>query len=244
MITINLKDNLKEKVILLFGGASGIGKATVELLSGEGAFIYCFDKNNVNFYDSRIRFREVDITNYDSIKEVIYDVFQEHGRIDSVVNTVGISGNSTTFDQITLADWQNVISVNLTGTFIVCQQVAKFMKNQNSGAIVNVSSVAGRSVSLVGGLHYTASKAGIIGLTRHLARELAPKNIRVNCLCPGVTRTPLVSKYNMDEVVKKIPLNRIAEPEEQAKVIKFLISDDSSYITGACIDSNGGILMI
>jgi NAD(P)-dependent dehydrogenase (short-subunit alcohol dehydrogenase family) len=145
-------------------------------------------------------------------------------------------------------EWDVVIDANLKGTFLCSQAVLPHFIRQRWGRIVNLSSTAGKSVSTLGGAHYTAAKAGILGLTRAFAKEMAPHNIRINAVCPGLVNTEMVrqnvGQQQLLALVNGFPIARICEPEEVAEVIYFLISDNSNYITGAAIDINGGDLMI
>lgn len=243
------------KVAVVTGASGGIGEATCRLLIERGATVIGLDLNPrvmelpgkiCGQHQGCLRTGIVDLVNTEQVRNVIEEFVGPEGRIDILINAAGIGGRERAFDLIDEAEWHRVLVVNLTSVFFICQLVAKRMVKRRYGRIVNISSVAGRSVSLVGGAHYTASKAGLIGLTRHLARELAPYNVTANALCPGMTNTSLVQGkgYDLDEVIRKIPLGRIAEPTEQAAVAVFLASDEASYITGACIDVNGGVLMI
>ena len=141
-----------------------------------------------------------------------------------------------------------MIKVNLRGPFLFCKYAALPMVQQGKGVVVNVSSLAGRSTSILGGAHYTSAKHALIGLSRHMARELGPRGVRVNAFCPGATLTPMTttgsSAREVERVAAAIPRRQWATPEEQAAVIGFLVSDASINITGACIDSNGGSLMV
>ena len=145
-------------------------------------------------------------------------------------------------------EWDLMLNVNLRGPFLYCKAVVPHMIQHSQGVIINVASLAGRTASVLGGAHYTAAKHALVGLSRHMARELGPEGLRVNSFCPGATLTPMVthstSAEEIESVALAIPRRKWATPEEQAAVIGFLISDDAVNITGACIDSNGGTLMI
>ena len=184
---------------------------------------------------------EVDV---DRMARVTLEAF---GRIDFLVASAGIV-RRTGFPDLVPSEWDLVMAVNLRGPYLCCRAVIPAMIQQGGGVIVNVASLAGRSTSVLGGAHYTASKHGVIGLSRHIARELGPYSIRVNAFCPGGTLTPMVEQNSSPEEreanAARWPLRRWASPEEQARVIAFLLSDDSGFITGACIDSNGGALMV
>jgi 3-oxoacyl-[acyl-carrier protein] reductase len=167
--------------------------------------------------------------------------------IDFLVNCAGII-RRTSFLEIGTEEWDLVFGINIRGQFLFCRTVLAHMKERNRGVIVNVASLAGRTCSLLGGAHYTSAKHALIGLSRHLALEYAPLGIRVNAFCPGATVTPLVfnstSKEEISRLEASIPRRKCASAQEQANIIAFLISDASANIVGACIDSNGGSLMI
>jgi 3-oxoacyl-[acyl-carrier protein] reductase len=146
-------------------------------------------------------------------------------------------------------EWNQVVNLNLTSVFLMSQRASDIFRKQREGVIVNISSQAGRSVSPTAGCHYTSSKAGVLGLTRHMARILAPYNIRVNAVCPGITNSERIMKRleaqgNTEEVIKAIPLGRIGDVYEVASCCLFLASDLSAYVTGATLDVNGGSLMV
>ena len=172
----------------------------------------------------------------------------EFGTVDILVNNAGILRGTSPPEEISEDEWDLVLAFNLKGAFHCTKAVLPTMKKQRSGGIVNVSSIAGRSVSNSGGAHYTASKAALLGFTRHAAREAAPYGITVNAIAPAGVDTPMVSEVwpeaRMDALVAKIPLGRVARAEEIAELVLFLVSEKSSYITGATIDINGGLLMI
>ena len=145
-------------------------------------------------------------------------------------------------------EWEKVMDINLKGTFLCSKAVIPFMKKNKWGRIVNMSSSAGRSVSTIGGSHYTTAKAGVLGFTRAIAKELAPFNITVNAVCPGLVNTKMVRKtISKDKIIqyaRSFPIGRLSEPEEVADLVLFLASERSSYIIGASIDINGGDLML
>lgn len=140
------------------------------------------------------------------------------------------------------------MNTNVRGLFLCNQLVVEQMLKQKAGRIVNIASVAGRSMSLIGGAHYATSKHAVIGLSRHMARELCQQNIRVNAFCPGATNTPMIhdnlNAEQVNDLEKRIPLARLADADEQARVIAFMLSDAASYLNGACLDSNGGSVML
>ncbi len=182
-----------------------------------------------------------------AVRELVDAVVARYGSVDVLVNNAGVLRGTRVAD-ITEAEWDLVLDVNLKGTFLCAQAVLPTMKRKKAGKIVNVASLAGKATSTLGGAHYTAAKAGVLGLSRHLAREAAPYRINVNAVCPGIIDTPMVRGNVPDErlaaVVRSIPFARLGRPEEVARLVLFLASDAASYITGAAVDIHGGELII
>ena len=218
---------MKKKVVIVVGGSKGIGKGVVDNFNSLGAIVHSLSRNNC------------DITNPDQIDSY----FDKLDKVDILINNAAIN-YCKPIEDISLNEWNSVINTNLTSFFYIIKKCLPLMKRGSK--IVNISSIAGRSKSLVSGVHYTSSKAGLIGLTRQLAQELGPKGININCVCPSQTLTPMLessmTKFEIHELSKNIPLRRIAHIHEVVKPILFLCSDDASYIHGACLDINGGQL--
>ena len=189
----------------------------------------------------------MDVSAEAEVKSGVENTLSAFGRIDFLVTSAGILRRSK-FADMPIAEWDLMMGVNLRGPFLCCHAVVPIMLKQGGGVIVNVASLAGRTASVLGGAHYTAAKHGVVGLTRHIARELGPSNIRVNAFCPGATLTPLVQRATpqeeLDRIAAAMPIRRWSKPEEQARVIAFLLSEDSCFMTGACVDSNGGAVMV
>ena len=248
---------LDGKFGVITGAASGIGRSTALQLAGEGAALVLADlmEDELQALAKEISASgappplalTVDVTSEPEVARMVSVALETFHRIDFLVTSAGIL-RRTRFSEIEPSEWDLVMAVNLRGPYLCCRAVVPAMIRQGGGAIVNVVSLAGRSASVLGGAHYTASKHGVVGLCRHLARELGPHGIRVNAFCPGGTLTPMIEKSTPPEeriaFAAAWPLRRWADPEEQAKVISFLISDESGFITGASIDSNGGALML
>ncbi|MBW2617812.1 MAG: SDR family oxidoreductase, partial [Deltaproteobacteria bacterium] len=165
-----------------------------------------------------------------------------------LVNNAGLLKSTTPLEEITEEEWDLIIGVNLKGMFLFSRAVLPIMRAKGYGKIVNVSSSAGRSTSELGGAHYTVSKTGVLGLTRHTAREYGAYGVNVNSVCPGLVETPMIreeaSQERLDHWVGQIPLGRFADPSEEADLVLFLASDQAKYITGATIDFNGGSLLM
>ena len=187
---------------------------------------------------------EIDLNNEKEIID-LFDKLDDIGGMDIVINAAAINFCNI-FDEISIDEWDDVLRVNLRASFILCQQAGIRMKKKKYGKIVNISSIAGRHRSLVSGVHYVSSKAGVIGLSRQLAYELGPFNVNVNVVCPSQTLTDMLEESMTESELKAladaIPLKRIASVTDQVDPILFLCSESSSYITGAVIDINGGQL--
>jgi 3-oxoacyl-[acyl-carrier protein] reductase len=242
---------------IVTGAASGIGKAAALHLSRMGASLLLVDMNIDGLEATAREIRDAggppaipirtDAADESQVQQAAARCLAEFEAIDFLVNAHGIL-RRTRFLDIPTAEWDLMLGVNLRSCFFFCKAVLPNMKERGRGVIVNVASLAGRSSSILGGAHYTVGKHGLIGLSRHLAREFGPFGIRVNALCPGATLTPMTltvtAQEEIDRVAASIPRGRWSSPEEQARVIGFLVSEDAVNITGACIDCNGGSLMI
>jgi len=216
---------MKTKTVVVVGGSTGIGKELVTIFKNSGANVKSISRANC------------DITKQEEID--LY--FSNINQVDILINNAAIN-YCKSIEEISLNEWNSVIDTNLTSYFYIIKKCLPLMKYGSK--IVNVSSIAGRSKSLVSGVHYTSSKAGLIGLTRQLAQELGPKGININCVCPSQTLTPMLERSmtskQLSELSNNIPLRRIAKVNEIVKPILFLCSEDASYIHGACLDINGG----
>ena len=235
--------NFSDKKVLVFGGNRGIGGGVVDKFIYSGADVYYAARSqSVDIKKLSAKFVAVDLNNEKEIID-LFDRLDNIGGVDIVVNAAAINFCNV-FDEIGIDEWDDVLRVNLRASFILCQQAAIRMKKQRYGKIVNISSIAGRHRSLVSGVHYVSSKAGIIGLTKQLAYELGPYNVNVNVICPSQTLTDMLKESMSEKELKSlkqaIPLKRIASIEDQVDPILFLCSESSSYITGAVIDINGG----
>ncbi|MCC6178521.1 MAG: SDR family oxidoreductase [Chloroflexi bacterium] len=239
------------KVALVTGARGGIGLAAARLLGAEGASVVLGDVadvtdavREVERAGGRAIGTRLDVTRAADAEAAVAHAIEHFDRLDILVNNAGIAHPARLAD-VTDELWDRILTVNLKGPFICSRAAAPHLSS--GGAIVNVASLAGRSFSPAMACAYSASKAGLLGLTRHLAKELAPSGIRVNAVNPGVVETSLIdgaySAEHLSAVVGTIPLGRIASPEEIASVIVFLASDAASYVTGASLDTNGGIFM-
>ena len=244
------KNELAGKVAIVTGAGQGMGKAIALLLASKGIKVIIADINEVVAYKVADEIDglgvKVDVTKEEQVENMVKATLEKYGSIDILVNNAGIL-RPTRINDITKTEWDLVLDVNLNGTFLCTKAVLKTMKKNSYGRIINMSSSAGRSVSTLGGAHYTAAKAGVLGLTRAVAKEMAPFGITVNSVCPGLIDTEMVRSDCSTEQIKKyedsFPIPRLGTPEEVAALVLFLISD-ATYITGAAIDINGGDLMM
>ncbi len=250
------RNELKGKVAIVTGGARGIGRAIASKLAEEGVSVVVADREATSAKKTADFLRKkggraiaivTDVSDKDSVEAMVKRTVEEWKKVEILVNNAGIMFRTRLLN-ISLEEWDEVLRVNLTGPFLTIRAVLPLMKKQGFGRIINISSLAGRSVSTLGGAHYTSSKAGLLGLTRAVAKEMAPFGITVNAICPGLIRTRMVkdttSKEELERVVNSIPLERIGLPEEIGDLVVFLCSEKASYVTGASIDINGGSLMI
>ena len=241
---------MKDKVALITGGGSGIGEATALRFAEEGAkVVICdVDMENANRVAKDIDSKggetlvlKADVSNKSDVEGMMTQIKEHFGKLDILVNNAGINRDAFV-KKMTEEQWDDVIRINLKGTFICCQAALALMSDQNSGKIINTSSIG--AVGNIGQANYAASKCGVIGLTKTLALEGARYNITVHCVAPGATKTPLTTKLpeNMVEMItEKIPFRRWAEPLDIANAHVFLASDEASYITGQVLFVDGGI---
>ena len=246
---------LSNQVAIVTGAGQGMGAATANRLAHEGAVVIVSDINEskavriaekINSSEGRAIPVKTDVTKEDEVASMVERAIDNYGTVSILVNNAGIL-YPTRIDYVTKAEWDQVLDVNLNGTFLCSKAVLQTMKAKGYGRIVNMSSSAGRSVSTLGGIHYTAAKAGVLGLTRAMAKEVAPFGITVNAVCPGLIDTEMVRAECTPERIKgyeeSFPISRLGTPEEVAQLVLFLVTD-SQYITGASIDINGGDLMM
>lgn len=242
---------LKDKVAVLVGGVSEIATATGKMFIREGAYLLLADCNKALLDETRYMYADApgrvktlcaDVRDYKKMQEVMRKSITEFGKIDIVVNCAGILIHKP-IDIMTVVEWNEVIDINLTGVFNSCKAVTPYMKEQSRGRIINISSVGGRTGRPGVGVNYAASKAGIVGLSQTLAKELAPWNITVNVVAPGPLSGRMFLGMAPDlvrELEKNIPLGRLGTMDEIAHAIVYLASDEASWTTGEVLDVNGG----
>ncbi|HYB99378.1 MAG TPA: SDR family NAD(P)-dependent oxidoreductase [Candidatus Limnocylindrales bacterium] len=258
------------RVALVTGAGSGIGRATAIRLASEGAAVACVDCNAAGAEATAAAIGETggraiaascDVADSAAVNACVADVERALGAVDVLANVAG-TGDTAGLEGIAgLRDerWNRVLAVNLSGPFFLCRAIVPGMAERGRGAVVNVSSLAGRSKSANGGIAYTSSKAGLLGLTRHLAFDYGPRGVRINAICPGGVDTPMIRaggvgaasspqeaearRQRIEAYTYFMPIKRLSSPEEQAAAIAFLASDEASYINGVSLDTNGGLFM-
>ena len=252
-------ENLKGKVAIITGARRGMGKADALLFAKAGAKVVVSD---ISQEDCQIVVKEIekaggeaiavqcDVSKKSEVDNLVKTTVDKWGRVDILVNNAGIA-QFASFLEMTEEQWDKTIDINLKGYFLCAQAVAKEMAKQKSGVIVNIASIAmgQQGVGMPGIAHYCASKGGIVGMTEALAVELAPFNIRVNAIAPGVIDTPMVGEAGLDKkaiegMLMRVPLKRMGKAEEISSAVLFLASDDSSYMTGATVVVDGGWLAV
>lgn len=233
---------LEGQVAVVTGGFGGIGQAFAARAREAGAGICCWDIAAEPDRDSHESYVRCDVTDEVSVRNAVAQTLEAFGKIDILVNAAGITRPTARTEEYSLAAWDRVLAINLTGTFLCCRAVVEPMRARDYGRIVNLSSIAGKEGN-PNQPAYSASKAGVMALTKTLGKELAQTGVRVNCITPGFTATHLM--YQMSEaqrrlVLEKIPMGRAAEPKEIAELIVFLASPACSFSTGAVFDASGG----
>lgn len=241
-----------KKVALITGGSRGIGKEIAKKFAIKGYNIvinYVSENTDLNklkeeFKETEVLFVKTDVTNYESCENMVKKAIEKFGRIDVLVNNAGITKDGLLM-RMKEEDFDKVIKVNLKGTFNMTKNVIPYMMKQRNGRIVNIASVVGVTGN-AGQANYAASKAGIIGFTKTVARELASRNILANCIAPGFIKTDMtevLSETVKENIYSQIPLNKMGEAKEVANAVYFLASEENTYITGQVLNVDGGMVM-
>ena len=245
--------DLSGKVALITGASRGIGQSISIILAQNGAHVICVSRNinDVQAVADKITNQKFvasaascDISSTHNVTELVKDIIEKHGRIDILINNAGITSDNLLM-RMSEDDWDNVLNVNLKAAFTAIKAASRTMIKQRSGRIINISSVVGL-MGNAGQVNYAASKAGLIGMTKSVAREFASRGITANCIAPGYIETEMTNKLK-DEVKsslnEQIPLGRIGNVEDIAYAVAFLASDEASYITGQTLAVDGGMVM-
>ena len=255
LISLIREEGLKltGKVALVTGAAQGIGKAVALLLARNGADIVVSDINlekaeetakEIESIGRKAMAIKVNVANLNDVEQMVEAILEKFGKIDILVNNAGITRDKLIL-RMTEEDWDAVLNVNLKGTFNCTKAVVRHMSKQRSGKIVSIASVVGE-MGNAGQANYSASKAGVIGFTKTIAREFAQRGINVNAIAPGYIETPMTEglpEKAKEELKRLIPMERLGKPEDVAEAVLFLVSEASSYITGQVLNVNGGIYM-
>ncbi|MEZ2408075.1 NAD(P)-dependent dehydrogenase (short-subunit alcohol dehydrogenase family) [Bosea sp. OAE752] len=250
----SIQQDLSGKIAVVTGAGRGLGKAIADVLAGRGAHVVVNDLTLELAEEAAASARArgesasaiaFDVADPNQVEIAFRRIRGDHGRVDILINNAGI-GDFVSFPEITPEKWDRMLNIHLKGSFNCCQAVLAGMKEQKYGKIVNISSVAGKRGDFIGNAHYTAAKAGIIGLTKSLALYAAPFGINVNAIAPGLVATELSDEMSSEmkaTTISRIPAGRLGRPEEIARATAFLASDDASYVFGETLSVNGGSYM-
>ena len=244
-----IKYDLNNRVAVVTGGAQGFGLAITERFIEAGAkvVIWDIDENAAKDAIGKVKSENlthqiVDVTNFEIVNQNLKEVEKKHGKIDIFVNNAGIAGMNTTVAEYPLDEWKKVMNLNLNSVFYCCKAVVPFMLKNDYGRIVNIASIAGKEGN-PNASAYSTSKAGVIGLTKSLGKELAQKNIAVNCVTPAAAKTRIfdqMTEEHINYMLSKIPRNKFAKVEELASLVTWLASEENSFSTAAVFDLSGG----
>ena len=244
-----IKYDLNNRIAIVTGGAQGFGLAITERFIGSGAKVIIWDidekaaKKAIDKLKSdNVNFQIVDVTNFEIINKNLSEVEKNFGKIDIFVNNAGIAGMNTTVAEYPLDEWKKVMNLNLNSVFYCCKAIVPFMLKNDYGRIVNIASIAGKEGN-PNASAYSTSKAGVIGLTKSLGKELAQKNIAVNCVTPAAAKTRIfdqMTEEHINYMLSKIPRNKFAKVEELASLVTWLASEENSFSTAAVFDLSGG----
>lgn len=244
---------LSDRTVLVTGGASGIGRASALAIARDGARVVIADLQDATPVVEEIvaaggeaHAHTIDVADESAVGQLIADITSQFGRLDGAFNNAGIEGPTAKIVDLSLADWERVIRINLTGVFVCLKaEIRQMLEQASGGAIVSTASVAGL-VGIPGAASYNAAKHGVVGLTRTLALEYASRGIRVNAVCPGFIDTPMLARVTdasqkiRDQLISAVPQRRVAQPGEIADAVVWLLSDRASYMNGVALPVDGG----
>ena len=244
-----IKFDIENRVAVVTGGAQGFGLAITErfIESGAKVVIWDIDENEAKkalekVNSKNLSYQIVDVSDFSKINEKLIEIESMHGKIDIFINNAGVAGMNTTVAEYPIEEWNKVINLNLNAVFYCCKAVVPFMEKNNYGRIVNIASIAGKEGN-PNASAYSTSKAGVIGLTKSLGKELAQKNIAVNCVTPAAAKTRIfdqMTEEHINYMLSKIPRNKFAKVNELASLVTYLASEENSFATAAVFDLSGG----
>ena len=244
-----IKYDLKDRVAIVTGGAQGFGLAITERFIEAGAKVIIWDVDEnaakeavTKIKSENVSYQIVDVTNFEIINKNLLETEKSHKKIDIFINNAGMAGLNTTVADYPLDEWKKIIDLNLNSVFYCCKAVVPFMTKNDYGRIVNIASIAGKEGN-PNASAYSTSKAGVIGLTKSLGKELAQKNIAVNCVTPAAAKTRIfdqMTEEHINYMLSKIPRNKFAKVEELASLVTWLASEENSFSTAAVFDLSGG----
>ena len=244
-----IKFDIDNRVAVVTGGAQGFGLAITErfIESGAKVVIWDIDENEAKkalekVNSKNLSYQIVDVSDFNKINKKLTEIESSHGKIDIFINNAGVAGMNTTVAEYPIEEWNKVINLNLNAVFYCCKAVVPFMEKNNYGRIVNIASIAGKEGN-PNASAYSTSKAGVIGLTKSLGKELAQKNIAVNCVTPAAAKTRIfdqMTEEHINYMLSKIPRNKFAKVEELASLVTWLSSEENSFSTAAVFDLSGG----
>lgn len=243
----NLTKVFKEKVVLITGGSRGIGKSIAESFACEDAIVIVTYKNSIDedyFNSKNIKHHKCDVANMKMVQDILDIITKEYGKIDILINNAGITKDGLLI-RMSEEDWDTVLDTNLKGVFNMTKAVSRGMMSKRYGKIINITSIVG-IMGNPGQANYVASKAGLIGFTKSVAKELATRNINVNAIAPGFIETEMTDKLSEEvkqNYLNSIPMRKFGKTDDVSNAVKFLASDDSNYITGQTLCVDGGIIM-
>ena len=242
----------ENKVVLVTGATSGIGEATSKMFAQEGASVALIGRNaekgkkiedDINLSGGSAYFVKCDVSNEDAVADMVKKVVDKFGKIDILFNNAGVMLQSMEIERMSSEDWQKTLDINLTGTFLVSKYVKPYIL-KTKGNIINNASIAGLQHYAAGRSYaYSASKAAVIQFSHQMAKNYGEEGVRVNCICPGIVDTPILGDRDRNLYAERVPLKRLALPEDVAKVVLFLASNDTDYLTGVVLPIDGGVAL-
>lgn len=240
----------EDKVVIVTGATSGIGVGVAKAFAKEGASVILVGRNiekgknieqEIISTGAKATFVQCDVSNAEEVQKMVEKAVETFGKIDILFNNAGVMLQSMEIERMPLEDWQKTMDINLTGTFLVSKYAKPYIVKEK-GNIINNASIAGLQHYAAGRSYaYSASKAAVIQFSHQMAKNYGEEGVRVNCICPGIVDTPILGTRNREEYAQRVPLKRLATPEDVAKIVLFLASDEANYLTGVVLPIDGGV---